>query len=78
MIEIASLYNRLTLSHGFLQVGSVAQPISRCPLTATRADDGGSSGYDEVLYSDQYDVGIAVVRASRDFGLAVIRASSMV
>ena len=67
----------VNISHTSLQVGSVAQPISRRPFTAARADDGGSPGYEDP-YSGQHDVGIAVVRASHDFGLAVVRASSVI
>ena len=77
MIVIASSCIRLTFSHNSLQVGSVAQPISRRPFTAARADDGGPPGYEDP-YSDQHDVGIAVVRASHNFGATAIRTSGVV
>ena len=63
MIVIASLYTRLTFCHNSLQVGSISQPIPRCPFAATRADDGGSPGCKNSC-GGQHDFGATAIRTS--------------
>ena len=63
MIVIASSYTRLTFSHNSLQVGSISQPIPRCPFAATRADDGGSPVSNNSC-GGQHDFGATAIRTS--------------